>query len=122
MFGPEVLSYVSLKEFKVMNLKYKTHNLYERIVHTMLGTLCVLALIYCAVLLSLVFSVIERKQNTIAIRDISSELSMLEARYANIVSSITEKDLVLNNYTRIDGATFAVRKDDIASYTVLYAR
>ena len=91
-------------------------------VHTMLGTLCALALVYCAVLLSLVFSVIERKQNTIAIRDLSSELSVLEAKYANIVSSITEKDLVLNNYTRIDGATFAVRKDDIASYTVLYAR
>lgn len=105
-----------------MNLQHKTHNLYERIVHTMLGTLCALALVYCVVLLSLVFSVIERKQNTIAIRDLSSELSMLEAKYANIVSSITEKDLVANNYTRIDSTTFAVRKDEIASYTVLYAR
>ncbi len=88
----------------------------------MLGTLCALALIYCVVLLSLVFSVIERKQNTIAIRDLSSQLSMVEAKYANIVSSITEKDLLANNYTRIDSTTFAVRKDDIASYTVLYAR
>lgn len=105
-----------------MNLKYKTINLHERIVHTMLGSLCVLALIYCLVLLSLVFSVIERKQNTMAIRDLSSELSVLEAKYANIVSSITEKDLSLHNFTRVDGATFAVRKDDIASYTVLYAR
>ena len=87
----------------------------------MLGTLCILALVYCAVLLSLVFSVIERKQNTIAVRDLSSELSVLEAKYANIVSSITETQLIGNNYTRIDGTTFAVRKDDIASYTVLYA-
>lgn len=105
-----------------MNLKYKTQTLHERIVHTMLGFLCVLALIYCLVLLSLVFSVIERKQNTIAIRDLSSELSVLEAKYANIVASITEKDLSLHHFTRVDGATFAVRKDDIASYTVLYAR
>jgi hypothetical protein len=105
-----------------MNLNYKTKNIYERIVHTMLGTLCTLALVYCVVLLSLVFSVIERKQNTIAVRDLSSELSMIEAEYANIVSSITEKDLLANKYTRIDGTTFAVRKDDIASYTVLYAR
>lgn len=88
----------------------------------MLGTLIILAFVYCAVLLSLVFSVIERKQNMIAVRDLSSELSALEAKYANIVSSISEKDLVDNHFTRIDGTTFAVRKDDIASYTVLYAR
>lgn len=105
-----------------MNLKYKTANLYERIVHTMLGTLSILALVYCLVLLSLVFSVIERKQNTIAVRDLSSEVSAYEAKYANIVSSITEKDLAMKSFTRVDGATFAVRKDDIASYTVLYAR
>lgn len=104
-----------------MNLQYKITNFYEKAVHSMLGILCVLALIYCAVLLSLVFSVIERKQNTIASRDLSSQLSSLETKYANIVSSITEKDLDTNNFTRIDGATFAVRKDDIASYTVLYA-
>jgi hypothetical protein len=74
------------------------------------------------IILSLVFSVIERKQNTIASRDLSSELSALETKYANIVSSISESDLAKNDFTRVDGATFAVRKDDIASYTVLYAR
>lgn len=103
-------------------MQYKTSTLYERAVHTMLGTLCILALVYCAIILSLVFSVIERKQNTIASRDLSSELSALETKYANIVSSITENDLVRKDFTRVDGATFAVRKDDIASYTVLYAR
>lgn len=105
-----------------MNLHYKTTTLYERAVHTMVGTLCVLSLVYCAILLSLVFSVIERKQNTIATRDLSSTLSSLEMKYANIVSSISENDLLSNNFTRVDNATFAVRKDDIASYTVLYAR
>ena len=104
-----------------MNLQYKMTTFYERAVHTMVGTLCVLALVYCAVLLSLVFSVIERKQNTIASRDLSSVLSSLEMKYATIVSSITESDLVANNFTRVDSTTFAVRKDDIASYTVLYA-
>jgi len=88
----------------------------------MTGTLCVLALVYCAILLSLVFSVIDRKQNSIASRDLSSQLSALETKYANIVSNISEADLATSNFTRVDGATFAVRKDDIASYTVLYAR
>jgi len=105
-----------------MNLNYKTATFYERAVHTMVGTLCVFALVYCAVLLSLVFSVIDRKQNSLASRDLSSQLSALETKYANIVSNISESDLSNNNFTRVDGTTFAVRKDDIASYTVLYAR
>ncbi len=105
-----------------MNIHYKSATFFERAVHTMAGTLFVFALMYCAVLLSLVFSVIERKQNTIASRDLSSSLSSLETKYANIVASISENDLANNNFTRVDGATFAVRKDDIASYTVLYAR
>jgi hypothetical protein len=87
----------------------------------MLGSLVILALIYCAILLSLVFSVIEQKQNTIASRDLSSQLSGIESKYANIVASISENDLTAHNFTRVDSATFAVRKDDIASYTVLYA-
>ena len=104
-----------------MNLQYLYKNFYEKAVHILFAVLCVLALVYCAILLSLVFSVIERKQNTIASRDLSSELSSLETKYGNIVASISEKDLESNNFTRVDGATFAVRKDDIASYTVLYA-
>ena len=104
-----------------MSPKYQSITLYERTVHAMFGTLSILALVYCIVLLSLVFSVIERKQNTIASRDLSSQLSTLEMKYANIVSSISESDLIANDFTRVDNATFAVRKDDIASYTVLYA-
>ena len=104
-----------------MSPKYQSITFYERTVHAMFGTLSVLALVYCIVLLSLVFSVIERKQNTLASRDLSSQLSMYETKYANIVSSVTENDLLSRDFTRVDGATFAVRKDDIASYTVLYA-
>ena len=104
-----------------MPFKYQTTTIQERTVHAMLGTLSVLALVYCVVLLSLVFSVIERKQNTIASRDLTSQLSALEANYANELTSINDTVLVANNYTRVDSTTFAVRKDAIASYTVLYA-
>lgn len=105
-----------------MSFKYQTTTIQERTVHAMLGTLSVLALVYCVVLLSLVFSVIERKQNTIASRDLTSQLSALEANYANELASINDTVLVANHYTRVDSTTFAVRKDAIASYTVLYAR
>jgi hypothetical protein len=105
-----------------MSPRYQSITLVHRTVHTMFGSLIVLALIYCVVLLSLVFSVIGQKQNTLATRDLTSSLSTLEAQYANTVGSINDSTLSLNNYKRIDGATFAVRKDPIASYTVLYAR
>ena len=105
-----------------MQSKYQSMSLYERTVHAMLGTFAFLSVIYCIVLLSLVFSVIERKQNTLTNRDLTSQLSALEANYANKVASITESALIAHQYTRIDGTTFAVRKDAIASYTVLYAR
>jgi hypothetical protein len=87
----------------------------------MIGTLAVLGVVYCLVLLSLVFSVIERKQNTLAARDLVSELSSLEANYANKVGSINDAVLAQNHFSRVEGTTFAVRKDPIASYTVLYA-
>ena len=88
----------------------------------MFGMLTLLALVYCVVLLSIVFSVIERKQNALAVRDLTSTLSALEVSYANQVSSINDNVLLEHHYTRVDGTTFAVRKDAIASYTVLYAR
>jgi hypothetical protein len=105
-----------------MPLHYRSVTLYERTVHAMFGTLCFLALLYCIVLLSLVFTVIELKQNILATRDLTSQLSALEANYANEITSINEATLVAHQYTRIDSTTFAVRKDAIASYTVLYAR
>lgn len=95
--------------------------LYERTVNTMFGTVAVLALMYCVVLLSLVFSVIERKQNTVAVRDLTSEVGSLETRYANQVTAINDSTLANNHYSRVDGTTLAVRKDSIASYSVLYA-
>jgi len=105
-----------------MNETYFTTKVQEKVIHGMLFTLAFLAVVYVSVLLSLVFSVIERKQNMIAVRELSSELSTLETSYASIVASITDEDLKNAQFSRVNDATFAVRKDDIASYTVLYAR
>ena len=105
-----------------MSSRYQTVTLFERTVHTMFGSLFILAVVYCAVLLSLIFSVIEQKQNKISSRDLTSTLSTLEAKYANTIASINDAAFLANNYKRVDGTTFAVRKDAIASYTVLYAR
>ncbi|MEZ0209199.1 MAG: hypothetical protein ACAH17_03440, partial [Candidatus Paceibacterota bacterium] len=79
-----------------MSPRYQSLNLIQRTVHTMFGFLVVLALMYCAVLLSLVFSVITEKQNILATRDLTSSLSILEAKYANTVASISDSTLSMN--------------------------
>lgn len=105
-----------------MSLKFSTTSLYERSVHVLIGTFFVTIFAYCLVLLSLVFSVIERKQNVLAIRELRSELTTYETNYANQLSSITDAKLTTEHYVKVDGSTFAVRKSTIASYAVLYAR
>lgn len=95
-------------------------NFYQRMINTMFATLLVLAVVYCIILLSLVFSVIERKQNLIAVKDLSSQVSALETRYSNEVANINDTVLAEHNFSRIENTTFAVRKDPIASFSLLY--
>ncbi|HCC05822.1 TPA: hypothetical protein DEP94_00435 [Candidatus Nomurabacteria bacterium] len=99
---------------------FTQQNFYQRIINTMFATLLVLAVVYCIILLSLVFSVIERKQNLLAVKDLSSQVSALEARYSNEVANINDSVLAEHNFTRIENTTFAVRKDPIASFSLLY--
>ena len=103
-----------------MTTTHSTQIFYQRIVHSMLVSVLVLAIVYCLVLLSLVFSVIERKQNLLAIKDLSSQVSALETRYSNEVSSIDDATLAAHNFVHIDNTSFAVRKDPIASFSLLY--
>lgn len=105
-----------------MRLPY--HHIFSNkgIVQGLFAVLCILAVVYSIILLSLVFSVIERKQDALSIRDLTSQFSVYEAKYANAVSAINDATLKERGFTRIDTTTFAVRKADIASYTVLYAR
>lgn len=86
----------------------------------MMATILVLAVVYCVILLSLVFSVIERKQNLLAVKDLSSQVSALETRYANEVTNINDAVLSAHSFSRIENTTFAVRKDPIASFSLLY--
>ena len=102
------------------NTFYKATNLQERIVNSMILTVLVLVLIYCVVLLSLVFSVIERKQALASTKDLVSQLSTVEMQYSNEITKINDTVLAAKNFVRVDGTTLTVRKDPIASYTVLY--
>lgn len=104
----------------------KTHFLnqtfQERLVHTMLATIALLVIAYAVVLLSVVFSAIERKQALLETRELTSSLSQVEQDYAQTLATITDAKLATHNFKRIDNSTFAVRKDPIATYSILYTR
>lgn len=101
--------------------KFHQQTIQEKLIHTMIATIALLVVVYCLVLLSLVFSVIEQKQNTITIKDLTSKASYLESNYANEIASINDSVLAQNNFKRVDGS-FAVRKDAVASFSLLYER
>ncbi|MDQ5962454.1 MAG: hypothetical protein QG653_261 [Patescibacteria group bacterium] len=101
---------------------YKTMTFRERIVNSMLVTMAVLMVLYCLILLSIVFSVIERKQAISQTKDLISTLSSIEGSYANEISKINDSVLSAKEYVRLDATTLTVRKDPIAGYTVLYER
>lgn len=103
------------------NYNLQNQTLQEKLIHAMIGTIVVLVIIYCAILLVLVFSVIEQKQNALTIKDLTSKVSYLESSYANTISKINDNVLLANNFKRVDGS-FAIRKDEVASFALLYAK
>lgn len=101
--------------------KFQSQTTEEKIIHIMIATIVLLVITYCLVLLSLVFSVIGQKQNAITIKDLSSKVSYLESSYSNEIAKIGDVTLKENNFKRVDGS-FAVRKDPVASFSLLYER
>jgi hypothetical protein len=96
--------------------------LQQKIVQGLLGLLCVLALIYCSLLISLVFTVVEKRQDSLAIKNITTDITLAENAYSEKVASFDEHYVHELGFNRFDGSAFAVRKDTIATYSLLYAR
>ncbi len=105
-----------------MALRYKTKTTEQKLANVMIFTIVVLAIIYCCMVLSIIFSAIERKQDLLAIKDITSKISYSENDYADKVASIDSTALEQKGFVKINNATFAVRKDPIASFSLLYER
>jgi hypothetical protein len=101
-------------------LKLNSISLQEKTIHAMILLFITLVIIYCAILISIVFSVIERKQNMISSVNLSSQLSSVENKYSDEIASIDNNFLVAHNFTHFESTTFAIRKDNIASYAFLY--
>lgn len=104
------------------NLKYNTTTIQERTAQSLLLMVILLALVYCGLLISIVFSVIEQKKNNISSVAISSKLTTIENKYSSQIALLNDSKISSLNYKHITSTSFAVRKDNVASYTFLYER
>lgn len=105
-----------------MNKTLRHTHLTEKTVHALLSLFGVLCVAYLIVLLSIVFSVIERKQDILTTANIGNDLMRVENSYATLLSTLDDKALSDKGFTRFESTHFAVRKDPIATYALLYAR
>jgi hypothetical protein len=105
-----------------MNQKLTHSYLLEKGVQTLFSLFCILCAIYCVILISIVFSVIERKQATLSANNLTNSLMQIENNYAGALSTLDDKALADRGFHRFEATQFAVRKDPIATYAFLYAR
>ena len=105
-----------------MNKTLRHSYLIEKTVHGLLSLFGFLCIAYLIVLLSIVFSVIERKQDVLTSSNVGNDLMMVENSYASQIATLDDKALTDRGFTRFEATHFAVRKDPIASYALLYAR
>lgn len=105
-----------------MNKTLRTTYLIEKSVHSLLSLFGVLCAAYLIILISIVFSVIERKQDILATSSIGNDLMRVENSYASLLSTLDDQALTDRGFTRFEATHFAVRKDPIATYALLYAR
>lgn len=101
-------------------LHYNTIDIQEKSVKLLLAIIFVLVAVYCSLLISVVFSVIEQKQNNIASINISSNLTTLENKYASKIATFDYLSVSKLDFVHINSTSFAVRKDKVASYSFLY--
>lgn len=94
----------------------------EKTVHGLLSLFGILCAAYIVVMISIVFSVIERKQDVLAITSIGNDLMQVENNYAAMVATLDDATLKEKGFHKFESTRFAVRKDPIATYALLYAR
>lgn len=94
----------------------------QKTVQGLFSLFCLLCIVYCVVLVSIVFSVIERKQSTLASTNLTNQLMETENKYADTLATLDDDTLFDMGFRKFDATSFAVRKDPIATYALLYAR
>lgn len=105
-----------------MNKTLRHTYLTEKTVHALLTLFGILCVAYLIILISIVFSVIERKQDILATSSIGNDLMQVENTYASLLATLDDKTLMGKGFTRFEATHFAVRKDPIATYALLYSR
>ena len=89
-------------------------------IQALVGLFFILCIFYCVMLVALILSTIERKQITLSAKDMNGQLMREEDIYAKTVAQFDFATLSSMGFEQFTSTSFVVKKDDIATYAVLY--
>lgn len=82
----------------------------------------VLVVIYSLTLLSLTGNAITLKKLSLQIKKTDTEIAKTEREFSNNVTTLNASSFQAFGFTTVSNSSFAVKKDDIATFSVLYER
>lgn len=94
----------------------------EQMVKVLFATLTVLVVCYSLTLLSLTGNAISVKKLSIQIKKTETDIARVERDYSNLISSLNTNHFSNFGFTLATNSAFAVKKDEIATFSVLYER
>lgn len=94
----------------------------ENIVKILFAVLTVLVICYSLTLLSLTGNAITVKKISIQIKKTETDIARSERDYSNLISSLNANHFSSFGFSLASNSTFAVKKDEIATFSVLYER
>lgn len=94
----------------------------ENIVKVLFAILTILIVCYSLTLLSLTGNAITVKKLSIQIKKTETDIARAERDYSNSISSLNASHFSSFGFAMATNSTFAVKKDEIATFSVLYER
>jgi hypothetical protein len=91
----------------------------SKILALLLGVLIVS---YSLTLLSLTGNAITLKKLSLQMKRTDTEIAKTEREFSNTVTTLNASSLQTFGFTSVNSSSFAIKKDDIATFSVLYER
>ena len=104
-----------------INIIYNISDTQKKLFRSLISIMMISVMSYIAILLSIVVTAIDYKHIVTDINNKSKNTVSIERQYAQKVNNIQEKQIYSMGYEKVD-ASFVVRKDSDANFSLLYGQ
>ena len=94
----------------------------EIIVKSLFSLLALLVIMYSLTLLSLTGNAISLKKVSLQIKHTDIEIAKVERGFSKVLTDINASDLSVSGFASVSNSSFAIKKDPIATFSVLYEK